>query len=162
MHKLSMIGTHNFRKVNAVTQMDEDGQYDTMKCTDCGIEGKCRDLATVEVHRMTKKANYCIMKDADIKKMKASAEYNSGIKTKYKCPICKNILSEIALYEEDKTDNMFAEMVCVCGYKDFIDVTEREKNKKKPPTPKRFLKLFEQQKKENAKLLTKKNIKHHQ
>lgn len=147
IHKLSIIGTHNFRKINAVTQMDDYGQYDLMKCTDCGIEGKCRDMRTVDVNRMTKKATYCTLSNAEIKKREESAEYNSGTKTKHKCPNCKNTLSEIALYNEEDTNNILAQMVCVCGHKEFINATERENKKRKKTASKRLRQLFEERRK---------------
>ena len=138
--------THLFRKKNGVTLFDEVGQYDLMKCSTCGIEGKCRDLQNVEFLRTSKRAMYCTTKPKEIKQIEASAKYNSGIITKNECPKCKTPLSEIALYTEENTDNVFAEMVCKCGHREFIDVTAREKKKdktkKKPKFTMDFAKRF--------------------
>lgn len=138
---LSIEGLHAFRKSNVVTQFDEQGQYDTMKCTECGIEGRCRDLQTVEIERSSKRANYCKLSDAQIKKLEASAKYNQGIKSKRKCPVCKAPLSEIAVYEEEGTKIYWAEMLCKCGHKEMIDVTKRV-NKSARRIPKRFRQLM--------------------
>ena len=58
-YRLTIGDTHLFRKANGVTCTDDKGQYDLMKCSECGIEGKCRDCKTVEILRMNKRAIYC-------------------------------------------------------------------------------------------------------
>lgn len=122
---------HLFRKKNGVTLFDDVGQYDLMKCSECEIEGKCRDCVNVEIPRNSKKAKYCTIKQKDVKKIEAESKYKSGIITKHECPKCKTPLSEIALYTEEDTDNYLAEVICKCGHKDLIDVTKREKAKEK-------------------------------
>ena len=127
--RLTIGETHLFRKLNGVSQFDDKGQYDLMKCSECGIEGKCRDCKTVEIPRMNKRAIYCDMKTKDIRKIEAEAKYKSGIITKSKCPDCGTALVELAVYEDEETKDCFAEVICKCGHKDMINVTEREQKK---------------------------------
>jgi hypothetical protein len=132
-YKISLDGNnHLFRKMNVMTHIDDISQYDIMKCSICGIEGKCRDLNTVEVPRMTKKAMNCNQKVIKPTKQSiADALYNSGEKTEHKCSKCQNILNETAMYIEEGTNIILAQLVCACGHIEYLDVTERESNKKK-------------------------------
>ena len=127
MFKLPIEGLHTFRKMNIVTLFDEKGQYDLMKCSECSIEGKCRDLRTVEILRQSKKANYCNMSNKDIKEEKFEEKTMDAIKTETNCPDCNKKLYEIAVYIEEETEDYFAEVICKCGHKDMINVTKREK-----------------------------------
>ena len=107
---------------------------DLMRCSECGIEGKCRDLNTVEISRMSKRAIYCNMKQRDINKIEAEQKYKMGTEIKTKCPDCGLKLLELSLYTEEGTNEIYAEVICKCGHKDLINVTEREQKKviKKP------------------------------
>lgn len=124
--RLTIGEAHLFRKMNAVTCTDNEGQYDLMKCSECGIEGKCRDCKTVEIPRLNKRAIYCDMKPKDIKRIEAESEYKSGTATKSKCPDCGTVVVELAVYEDEETKECFAEMLCKCGWKDMINVTGRD------------------------------------
>jgi len=135
-------GIHLFRKKNGATLFDDDGQYDLMKCSTCGIEGKCRDLSNVEFKRINKKILYCDAKLKDIKKIEAESKYKQGTITKHECPHCKTPLSEIAIWMEEDTDKCFAEVVCRCGHKDLLDVTAREKKKDKVKKKPKFTMAF--------------------
>lgn len=134
---------HLFRKQNGATLFDKVGQYDLMKCSECGVEGKCRDMVNVEFERVSKKVQFCNVKPKEINRQVNEAQYNQGSKTKLKCPDCKGALVEIALYQEEDTENYFAEVFCKCGHKKLIDVSQRERRKnkikkKKPLFTKKF------------------------
>lgn len=126
MHRANIMGLHSFKKKNVITLIDDKGQYDIMICSVCGIQGKCRDMQTVEIIRPNKKAKFCNLSNKIIAEIKLKSSYEGGKITEDKCPKCEGKLSELAIYIEEGTNNYFADMMCICGWKELVDVTKKQ------------------------------------
>lgn len=124
MIRIDIDSIHLFRKTNIVTLIDEEGQYDEMKCSECGIEGKCRNFTTVEVDgRAYMKARRCTMSKKQEEKEKVKEDYKWGKKTQRKCPKCKSSLRKIHSWtEEGKKGITHITVSCLCGYSDLIEL----------------------------------------
>lgn len=114
-------GIHLFRKLNGATLFDSIGQYDEMKCSECGIKGKTRNLRTVEFEKFDKKIANCNLSKQAIEQKKKDDTYSIGTITKLKCPKCQNQLSETGQYMEEGQTNISAwKVTCRCGFSEFI------------------------------------------
>lgn len=51
--------THKFVKQNLVTQTDAQGPFDTMRCSECSLEGKRRSFAAVTILGKKKVSGEC-------------------------------------------------------------------------------------------------------
>ncbi len=124
MIRIDLESIHNFAKVNVVTEFDATGQYDLMKCTSCGIEGKCRNFRTVEIEgRAFVKARRCTMSKKQEEKEKVKAGYKWGKETKRKCPKCQSSLRKIQEWtEEGRKGITHITVLCLCGYSDLIEL----------------------------------------
>lgn len=50
---------HNFEKQNLVTEKDRKGLHDRLKCRQCGLEGKTRQLGVIEIGEAHKNKISC-------------------------------------------------------------------------------------------------------
>jgi DNA-directed RNA polymerase subunit M/transcription elongation factor TFIIS len=124
MIKVSLNSEHLFRKENVVTLQDSISQYDIMKCSACGIKGKCRDLRTVEIDGRSKnKAENCNKNNNEVKASQINQEFEMAKQTDINCPKCDSLLRSTADWiEEGFTDITHKSVICLCGFKDLIEV----------------------------------------
>ena len=125
MINVPLNSVHLFRKENVVSMEDNISQYDIMKCSSCGLTGKCRNMITVEVDgRKKRKAENCNKSQKQLKQEEISQEYEFAKVTEINCPECNKFLRSTADWtEEGKTGITHKSVICSCGYKEIIDVT---------------------------------------
>lgn len=124
MIKVEMDGVHDFRKKNVVTLEDSNSQYDIMVCSKCNLTGKCRDLHTVEIDGRKKGvAERCYKSTDELKKEKATQDFEYAKPTDIKCPNCSNLLRSTADWiEEGRVGITHKSVICKCGFNDLLDV----------------------------------------
>ncbi len=127
--RIPFYGTHNFQKQNGGTLEDSNGQYDSFKCTVCGIKGKSHDLNQSfeytsprrNLNAATrKKLYYCTLSDNEINRIKAADKFEDTVKLSLPCPECGKQLGKEGEYTEEGTDRVCWNVICMCGYSALI------------------------------------------
>lgn len=121
---ISVDGIHDFRKQNIVTEEDSKGQYDLLKCTKCGVKGKCRNLRDIQIDgRLKIKAERCDKTKSEHEADQNTLEYKYGKDTKRKCPNCKGELRIISEWMLEGTKEIcLIKVVCENGHLNEIEI----------------------------------------
>lgn len=126
MKKIKLDGIHNFRKFNVITLEDNKSQYDLMKCSECGVEGKCRDFIHVEIDGRKKGlAERCKLTLDDFNKLKNEELFNTAKETEIKCKNCAQKLRKLYEWvEEGYNHTTHITGICKCGFNGIVPIKQ--------------------------------------